>query len=135
MPGLCFFTQERLAISIAEEETLRGDLLPQLRGLTRVGCAEGGAHRGQGSARDAPPTPYRYLDPGAWQQRLTQTPPPKVGTSPGSQPNAGVTPAVKGLPPEWAGSQDPSQGQVRERDCLGHDDMQTTRLGHGAELC
>lgn len=38
MAGLCFFTQERLAISIVEEETLHGDLPPQIRGLTCVGC-------------------------------------------------------------------------------------------------
>lgn len=46
MAVLLFFTQERLAISIMEEETLRGDLTPQLRGLTRVGCAEASGHRG-----------------------------------------------------------------------------------------
>lgn len=47
----------------------------------------------------------------------------------------GLPPVVKGLPPVQAGSQGASRAQARERDCLGQDDMQTTRLGHGAELC
>lgn len=79
---ITFFTQERLAISIMEEETLHGDLTPQLRGLTRVGSAEASRHRGQGSARDAPPTPYWYLGPGAQQQRLAETPPSQGGHLP-----------------------------------------------------
>lgn len=88
--GLCSFTQERLEISIMEEETLRGDLTPQLRGLTPVGCAEAGGSGGRGSDGDAPPTPYWYLGTGAQRQRLTQT-----------------------LQPGWAPPMEPAQ-------CRGH---------------
>ena len=108
--GLRLFAQERLVISIVEEDTLRGDLPPQLRGLTHVGCAEGGGHRGQGSARDAPPTPYQYLDPGASAAAPCPDPPPKVGTSPRNQPSTGVTPCSKGTLPRACWQPEPIAG-------------------------
>jgi len=87
-----------------------------------------------GSARDVPPTPLWYLDPGAQQQRLAQTPHPRWATPQGDVPAPRSPPAVTGLPPAQAGSQGPPRRWEREGDCVGHGDTWITRPGHGAEL-
>lgn len=107
-----------------------GTFLPQLRGLTHVGCDGVWAQGSKAQPGTLPP-----LHTGT----QTLTPSSSISSRPSTQGGhllaPGLPPVVKGLPPVQAGSQGASQGQARERDCLGQDDTQTTRLGHGAELC